>query len=65
MVLLQQVSFASGSFYHWGHTFRLNTFYDIVEGARIGAEMIWGRRTDKDKQHGNAGRFNVLFYYDF
>ena len=51
--------------YHKGHSLRVNTFWDLAEGAKIGAEAIWGNRVDKNKQKGDALRLNLLFYYDF
>jgi len=36
-----------------------------VEGAKVGAEVIFGERVDKDKEKAGASRINLLFYYDF
>jgi hypothetical protein len=65
MVILEKITFSPENIYHWGHTFRFNTFWDIAEGSKIGAEVIRGRRTDKDRDRGEATRINLLFYYDF
>ncbi len=46
-------------------TVRMNTFWDITDGAKAGGEFIWGNRSDKDRISGDALRFNLLFYYDF
>jgi len=51
--------------FHLGYAFLLNTFWDIVEGAKIGGEIIWGQRVDKNTSRGDATRINFLFYYDF
>ncbi len=52
------------SFFH-GQSLRFNTFWNVIEGARIGGEVIFARRSDKDRAHGNAFRVALLFYYDF
>ena len=62
---LEQESFTSDNIYSQGHTFRVNTFWDITDGAKAGGELIWGTRENKDGAIGNATRFNLLFYYDF
>ncbi|QCK15446.1 DcaP family trimeric outer membrane transporter [Mangrovivirga cuniculi] len=51
--------------YFRGQTIRSNTFWNISDGARIGGEIIWGQRTNRDFTTGNAVRLNVLVYYDF
>lgn len=65
MVTLEKVSFEPGNQYHLGYAIELNTFWEIVEGANLGGELIWGKRVDKSTAHGDAVRFNLLFYYDF
>lgn len=64
-VNLEQFNFTEQNTYHRGQTFRMNSFWDITEGTKIGFETIWGNRINKDKSKGNAFRFNLLFYYDF
>ena len=51
--------------YHRGNNFRLNTFWSIVEGSRLGLEYIHAFRTNYDGEKGIADRINLLFYYDF
>ncbi|TDQ19285.1 hypothetical protein DFQ04_1106 [Algoriphagus boseongensis] len=62
---LQTYGFTEDFAYKKGYSFRVNTFWDLTEGAKIGGEAIWGNRVDNDRQKGNALRLNILFYYDF
>lgn len=62
---LQKEDFTPDETYHRGDSFRLNTFWSIVEGARIGGEYIYAIREDKGGNRGGANRLNLLFYYDF
>jgi hypothetical protein len=65
MARVQQSSFAQPSAYLWGQTIRTNAFWDVVEGSKLGMEVIWGQRFNKDLAADQALRLNVLFYYDF
>jgi hypothetical protein len=65
LLLLQKESFTPDNTYHQGDNFRINTFWQIIEGARVGIEYIQAFRKDKDGEKGTASRVNVLFYYDF
>jgi hypothetical protein len=51
--------------YHYSYSGSLNTFWTIVEGARIGLEYLYGKRINIDNSSGQASRIWVLFYYDF
>ncbi len=62
---LQTEEFAPPESYYQGDNFRVNTFWSIVEGARIGAEFIHAMRRDKGGARGTANRVSLLFYYDF
>jgi hypothetical protein len=62
---LEQESFTPDNIYSKGYTYRVNTFWDITDGAKAGGEVIWGTRENKEGTIGNAIRFNLLFYYDF
>jgi hypothetical protein len=42
-----------------------NLFWDPAAGTRIGGELAWGRRVNKDGQGGNAVRFSLIMRYDF
>jgi len=64
IVNLEKESFDPGDFFLRGMSCQINTFWEVVEGARLGVEAIWGKRVDVDFSHGNALRFNLLFYYD-
>jgi hypothetical protein len=46
-------------------SFSLDSFWNIVDGARLGLEYVYGQRWDKDGTTGNASRLWALFYYDF
>lgn len=48
-----------------GYSVDFNTFWNVVEGARIGMEVIWGNRVNYDLSRGKSVRLNVLVYYDF
>lgn len=65
LLRLEKIGFASDAAYLRGHTFHFNTFWDVVEGAKVGLEVIWGERINKSKESGEALRVNMLFYYDF
>ncbi len=64
-VKVDDYSSANGTTYKSGQTMRLNTFWDITEGAKVGAEIIWGAKRNHDHAYGEAFRANLLFYYDF
>ncbi|NMM48289.1 DcaP family trimeric outer membrane transporter [Marinigracilibium pacificum] len=53
------------SWYFKGQTFRSNTFWSISEGAKLGIEVIYGTREDKNNETGDAFRGNILMFYDF
>jgi hypothetical protein len=48
------------SFYFSG-----NGFWRITEGTRVGSEISWGARYNKDGQSGSAIRFSFAAYLDF
>lgn len=49
----------------FSYYFSGNLFWDTKAGTRTGIEYSWGRRTNKDFQHGNANRISFIFFYDF
>jgi hypothetical protein len=65
MLLLQKESFTPDDSYFIGENFRVNTFWQVIEGARVGVEYIHALRRDKGGDTGSAGRVSILFYYDF
>jgi hypothetical protein len=65
LLMLQQEDFMPDDMYSRGNNFRLNTFWTIVEGSRLGLEYIHAFRKNKDGAIGRANRINLLFYYDF
>ncbi len=62
---LEKQSFAPEVAYRWGDTFRVNTFYSVIDGAQFGLEWILGDRRNINGSGGRATRFNFLVYYDF
>lgn len=64
-LFLQKEDFSPDDTYHRGNNVRFNTFWTIVEGARVGCEYVHAFRKDKGGEKGTANRINVLFYYDF
>lgn len=65
LLLLQKEDYTTDDTYHMGENFRINSFWTIVEGARVGLEYIYGTRKDRGGDKGSANRVNMLFYYDF
>lgn len=43
----------------------VDTFWEVIEGSRIGLEYAFGQRWDKNGRTGQASRIWALFYYDF
>lgn len=64
-VQISNPSFIPSNSYHIGTSYRINTFWDILEGARMGAELAVFSRYNKNYSSGTAGRVSILFYYDF
>lgn len=64
-LFLETEDFVTGDTYFRGGNFRFNTFWSVVDGARVGAEYIRGTRMNKAGDRGMANRINLLFYYDF
>ncbi|MDX5326537.1 MAG: hypothetical protein LPK80_09780 [Bacteroidota bacterium] len=62
---LEVIDFLQPSDFLYGYTIRTNTFCDIVDGARIGSELIYGVRRDHDLTATDGLRLNLLVYYDF
>lgn len=62
---LQNKSYQSGDAFKNSMSLSLDSFWTIVEGARIGLEYVYGHRWDKDGNSGGASRVWALFYYDF
>jgi len=62
---VEKESFTPSDSYRQGRSLRFNTFWDVVEGARVGAEATFARRMDKEGDTGRANRVSLLFYYDF
>ena len=65
LVHVQKYDFTDESRYFKGKSIRVNTFWDLTEGATIGLEGAWGKRIDVSDSAGDALRASLLFYYDF
>lgn len=65
IVQTEKISFLEDDTYLRGYSVDFNTFWNVVEGARIGMEVIWGNRINYDLSRGEGVRVNVLVYYDF
>lgn len=64
-VSLKNPGFATLPNYEVGTSYRVNTFYEIVAGARVGVELNAAARKNIDATHGYTARLSALFYYDF
>ncbi len=64
-VVLEKQPFTNDDIFHRGQTIRMNTFWNITDGATAGGEVVWGKRVNKNGVSGNATRVSLLFYYDF
>jgi hypothetical protein len=58
-------SFQSNDAFKNSMSFSVDTFWRVIEGARVGLEYVYGQRWDKDGTTGAASRVWALFYYDF
>ena len=65
LIILQEEEFMPDDTFNRGNNFRVNTFWTVVEGSRVGLEYIHASRKNKDGTKGNTNRINLLFYYDF
>ena len=54
-----------GNNYKNSMSLSFDTFWDIVDGAQLGIEYVYGQRWDIDGTSGSANRVWLLFYYDF
>jgi len=55
----------AGEVFNYSFYFSGNAFWRITTGARLGGELSWGQRVNKDGQSGNALRFSFAAYFDF
>jgi hypothetical protein len=62
---LSNRSYEPGTNYNESMSIHIDTFWQIIDGARLGIEYAWGRRWNLDGTAGNADRIWALFYYDF
>lgn len=62
---LNNKDFQPDDAYNNSASFSLDSFWTIIDGAKLGAEYVFGKRWDKSGTGGNASRIWLLFYYDF
>lgn len=62
---LDNRDFQVGSDYNFSYDFSANAFWNVVEGLKVGLEVLYGQRFDVDNNSGDASRIWALFYYDF
>jgi hypothetical protein len=55
----------AGDVFNYSFYFSANGFWRVTTGARLGGEVSWGRRVNKDGQAGDAFRFSFAAYFDF
>jgi len=65
MASIVNTEFQPAASYNYSYSASLNTFWTIVQGARIGLEYMYGKRFNTDNSKGSASRIWALFYYDF
>jgi hypothetical protein len=51
--------------FNYSFYFSGNAFWRITTGARLGAELSWGQRVNKNGEAGEALRFSFAAYFDF
>jgi hypothetical protein len=51
--------------FNYSFYFSANGFWRVTTGARLGGELSWGQRVNKDGQSGDAVRFSFAAYFDF
>jgi hypothetical protein len=52
-------------YYRNSFSVSLDTFWKLAEGARLGGEIVYGQRWNKNGETGHTTRVWILFYYDF
>lgn len=62
--VLPQDWYADDSF-NYSYYLSANGFWRITTGARLGGELSWGQRVNKDGESGDAFRFSFAAYWDF
>jgi hypothetical protein len=51
--------------FDWSDYISGNLFWDATAGTRLGVEFSFGRRTNVDRQWGDAARLSFIMYFDF
>ena len=52
-------------YYKYGQYLAINTIWNFFDFASTGVELIWGERTNLNREKGHAHRVNLLLRYDF
>lgn len=55
----------SADTYRYAQYFNVTCFYTLAHDLQIGAEYVWGRRSDFDHQSGHANRLEANIQYSF
>jgi hypothetical protein len=58
-------SFQTDTDYDFSYDFSANGFWSVIEGLKVGLEVLYGQRFNIDGERGQASRIWALFYYDF
>ncbi len=58
-------SFQDDDAFSYSAYFSVNTFWDVTQGFRVGAEYSYGSRVNKDNEYGTANRVSFIIYYSF
>jgi hypothetical protein len=65
MTQVDNTNFQSASAYHRGEYASVNLLYNPIKSVMIGAEFLWGKRTDFGGPTGNDPRIQLSAKYDF
>jgi len=64
-VNINNFDFQEGNNYHQTLRASVNLIYQPAQKIRLGVELLWGERTNKDKSKGDASQFQISARYDF
>ena len=64
-IVIADQDWYAGDFFNYSFYFAANGFWRVTTGARLGGELSWGQRVNKDGQAGDALRFSFAAYFDF
>lgn len=55
----------SGTTYKYAQYVVGNVFYNLTKNCQLGVEYLYGRRTNRNGEHGSANRLNAMIQYNF